>query len=80
MACSGNTVHRAKAVANGAVSFYINHYVTARVAKVSYGIGGSINYVPGDREHARRSQNRWTRPSGLEMISGAFVTVLERVR
>ena len=80
MNCSENIVHRAKAVANGAVSFYLDHYVTARVAKVSYGFQGSTSYFPDDPEHARRSQNVWARPSGREMISGGFITVLERVR
>ena len=71
---------RSKAVANGAISFYIDHYVNARVVKVSYGVKGSRRFVPDDRQHVCRSQNIWARPSGEMMVSGAFFTVVEKVR
>jgi hypothetical protein len=73
-------MHSAKAVGEGAVSFYLDHYVSSRIAKVSYGVKGSRSYKPNDPEHERRKRHIFARPSGHKMINGAFVTVLEKVR
>ena len=66
-------------MAIGALSFYIDHFVTSRVAKVSYGTMGSMLYKPNNPEHAKRKKMIWKRPSGDTMISGAFFPVVKRV-
>jgi len=44
----------AKAAADGAIHYYIDHYVRARVAKVTYGVGLFDSYDENDPEHQRR--------------------------
>ncbi|KAF7970803.1 hypothetical protein HWV62_22804 [Athelia sp. TMB] len=46
---------RNKAVAEGAVSFYLDHRVSARVARKTYGSRSSTRFKPHDPEHKQRS-------------------------
>ncbi|KAF8868964.1 hypothetical protein BD779DRAFT_1582049, partial [Infundibulicybe gibba] len=46
--------HVNKAVADGAVSFYIDHFVSVRVSKRTYGCACNIQYDPGNAEHVQR--------------------------
>ncbi|KAI0318143.1 hypothetical protein OF83DRAFT_1171355 [Amylostereum chailletii] len=49
--------HTNQAVAEGAVSFHIDHFVRTRVAKLTYGVECRTLFVPGKNSHeARRSQ------------------------
>ena len=68
-----------KAVADGAVSFFIDHHVMARVAKISYGAPCSRTYNPSDAEHVKRSDTRYMRPSGDYSLPGGFSTILPKV-
>jgi hypothetical protein len=68
-----------KAVADGAVSFYLDHVVSARVARFTYGTAVNIRYDQGDLEHKRRAHTRFTRMSGLVTIPHAFSTILAKV-
>ncbi|KAF7362767.1 hypothetical protein MVEN_00626400 [Mycena venus] len=47
--------HLNKAVADGAVSFYVDHYVSVRVARFTYGMQISEPYNPNNVEHATRT-------------------------
>jgi len=67
-----------KAVAEGAVSFYLDNFVTSRIAKCSYGTRYSFFYDPESRENLKRKKDVWSRPSGQKMISGGFKTVLTK--
>lgn len=69
-----------KAVADGAVSFFIDHHVMARVAKISYGAPCSRTYNASDPEHVKRSEHRYMRPSGDYSLPGGFSTILPKVR
>ena len=71
--------HRNKAVAEGAVSFYIDHFVAARVSKLSYGTDVSVPYQPFNPEHLARSYNKYENLSGKTMISGLFDVILPKV-
>jgi len=71
----GQTV---KAVADGAVSFYIDHHVMARVAKLSYGAPCSRTYNSNDQEHLKRVDTRYQRPSGDYSLPGGFSTILPK--
>ncbi|KAF8058637.1 hypothetical protein FPV67DRAFT_1523179 [Lyophyllum atratum] len=70
--------HVNKAVADGGVSFYIDHYVTARVAKHAYGIQISTEYDPADAQHRLRSSSIWRDASGINRIPRAFSTILPK--
>ncbi|KAJ4469075.1 hypothetical protein C8J55DRAFT_460555 [Lentinula edodes] len=55
----GLSIHRPdthvnKAVADGGVSFYLDHFVSSRVARYSYGIECSTIYQASNPEHRRR--------------------------
>ncbi|RDB20568.1 Heat shock protein 12A [Hypsizygus marmoreus] len=70
--------HVNKAVADGGVSFYIDHFVTARVAKYAYGIGISHHYDETNVEHKKRSSRRYEDASGYELISRGFSIILPK--
>ncbi|KAI0750425.1 hypothetical protein C8Q74DRAFT_1374012 [Fomes fomentarius] len=59
--------HTSKAVANGAVSFYLEHFVSARVTKMTYGIQVVEDYDANDPEHYARRSTIYVRPSGRNM-------------
>jgi len=67
-----------KAVADGAVSFYLDHFVSSRTARFSYGSLASVIYNNRDSEHRIRSHKRFTRPSGDVAIPGYFCVNLKR--
>ena len=69
-----------KAVADGAVSFFIDHHVMARVAKISYGAPCSRTYNASEPEHLKRASTRYQRPSGDYSLPGGFSTILPKVR
>ncbi|KAM6497397.1 hypothetical protein JOM56_007870 [Amanita muscaria] len=73
-----DTIHLNKAVADGAVSYYLDHYVTARMSKYSYGIRASVLFNPVDPEHARRENTKFMEADGKYYIPGTFSTILKR--
>jgi len=70
--------HVNKAVSDGAISFYLDHYVRSRVAKVTYGYKASILYVPTDSEHIKRVTALHTHADGLQYLHDGFRVVLPR--
>ncbi|KAF8655079.1 hypothetical protein AX16_003244 [Volvariella volvacea WC 439] len=70
--------HSSKAVADGAVSFYLDHYVRARVSKYVYGMQCSIQYDSSDPEHRRRESTKSMWPDGMVCIPNAFDTILPK--
>ncbi|KAF9523663.1 hypothetical protein CPB83DRAFT_862441 [Crepidotus variabilis] len=70
--------HVNKAVSDGAISFYLDHYVRTRVAKVTYGSRVSIPYNSGDPLHVQRENNIFTDVDGTKMISGGFNVVMAK--
>jgi hypothetical protein len=71
---------RNKAVADGAISFYLDHRVSARVAKHTYGIECYTQYDPQDLQHRSRSNTVFTQSSGYRYIPRAFDSILKKVR
>jgi len=67
-----------KAVANGAVSFYIDHYVDTRISKFTYGNPCSYIYNSDDLEHVLRSSKTYTSISGKRYVKGAFDVILTK--
>jgi len=70
----GNHVN--KAVSDGAISFYLDHFVRTRVSKFTYGNFYSPKYNPSDPDHLSRSHNVCTSSSGEELISEFFDIIL----
>ncbi|KAJ6493407.1 hypothetical protein C8R45DRAFT_186846 [Mycena sanguinolenta] len=70
--------HLNKAVADGAVSFYIDHRVSVRVARFTYGMKCSEVYNPLNHEHSTRVHTRYKGISGELLIPGRFSAILKR--
>ena len=64
-------------MADGAISYYIDHFVQTRVTKLTYGSRGSIRYDPSDPEHAKRPF--LTAISGVRRINDVFWVILREV-
>jgi len=58
---------RSKAVADGAISYYLDQFVVGRVVRCTYGTPVSIKYDPSDPEHCRRSHEKYQGVSGLRL-------------
>ena len=71
--------HSNKAVAVGAISFYLDHFVTGRISKFTYGAPCSASYQPFDPEHIRREHKAWLDPVGDKWVPDHFETMLLRV-
>ncbi|KAI0668096.1 hypothetical protein C8Q78DRAFT_1081498 [Trametes maxima] len=70
--------HPNKAVAQGSMRFYLEHHVTARVMKKTYGTDYSPLFRPGDPQHIAHISQMKMLPSGLMCIRGAFETILTK--
>ncbi|KAI0314647.1 hypothetical protein OF83DRAFT_1063497, partial [Amylostereum chailletii] len=71
--------HTMKAVVEGAVSFYIDHYVSSRVAKMSYGTYYRTVFNPAKPDHRKRIQNAYMDVDGRVAIKGRFSCMILRV-
>jgi len=69
-----------KAVSDGAISFYLDHYVRTRVSKVTYGNFCHIPFDSNDPEHQLRIKNTFISVSGNKRISDSFDVILPKVR
>ncbi|KAI6046251.1 hypothetical protein EDC04DRAFT_2887938 [Pisolithus marmoratus] len=67
-----------KAVADGAVSFYIDHLVKTRVAKVTYGTPVSIGYDSSRLDHIARKHTRVRSLAGYWMLPDAFGSIVKK--
>ena len=76
--CSKN-FFRNKAVSDGAISFYLDHFVKTRVSKVTYGHFCNLLYDPSVPDHRSQSHNVFTSVSGAERIKGFFDIILPKV-
>ncbi|KAG6840363.1 hypothetical protein C0991_007179 [Blastosporella zonata] len=71
--------HLNKAVADGAVSFYVDHLVKARRAKYTYGIEFYSEFDPYNLEHIRRSSTMaFLDANGLYYIDRQFQCILNK--
>ena len=71
---------RGKVVAIGAVSYYVDHFVTGRIAKFTYGVFGNTKYDSSNPEHVRREHKSWDDAIGVRRIPDHFRAMLTRVR
>jgi len=68
--------HVSKAVSDGAISFYLDHFVRTRVSKITYGTFGHTPYEPNSPDHISRFHNVFTNVSGQKRIKGFFEIIL----
>lgn len=67
-----------KAVADGALGFYCDHHVSARVSRFMYGVEYLREYDPNDSEHVTRKDRLCELPSGPRLLPDAFDCILAR--
>ncbi|KAI6108534.1 hypothetical protein EV401DRAFT_2076832 [Pisolithus croceorrhizus] len=70
--------HTSKAVADGAVSYYLDRLVSGRAATFTYGVPCSCSYVPHDAEHISRRSTAFTGLNGDLRLPNAFGSVLAK--
>jgi len=70
--------HANKAVADGAITFYLDHVVSVRVARWTYGTEYSMFYDPSNPQHTTRSGTVFTYPSGRKYVPKAFSAMLAK--
>ncbi|KAI0079324.1 hypothetical protein K474DRAFT_1659403 [Panus rudis PR-1116 ss-1] len=68
--------HTNKAVAEGAVSFFLEHFVTVRVIKAAYGTRHYVELDPDDANHMLRAPRSKYRLSGRRYIPDKFTMFL----
>ncbi|KAF9267818.1 hypothetical protein L218DRAFT_970647 [Marasmius fiardii PR-910] len=67
-----------KAVADGAIGFFCDHHVSARMSKFMYGVEYLREYKADDPEHAMRKDRLTELPSGPRLLPDAFDCILAR--
>ncbi|EPQ55253.1 hypothetical protein GLOTRDRAFT_129538 [Gloeophyllum trabeum ATCC 11539] len=67
-----------KAVADGAVSFFMDQAVSTRVVRMTYGIKGIRNYDSTEGEHVRRFGETYLSLSGVRMVRCAFHNIVSK--
>ena len=76
---SSTSILSNKAVSDGAVSYYLDHYVRARIARVSYGELVSAVYDATNPEHIKRRSTCKTGADGVSRVPDYFDLILEKV-
>ena len=71
--------HSNKAVADGALSFYLDHRVSARVAKKTYGIQCNDLYDPANGQHRKRIHKQVIDAAGHACVPDFFSVILPKV-
>lgn len=71
--------NRNKAVAEGAASFYLQQFVSIRVAKLTYGTKVAEHYNESNPEHRKRSATVGMNAAGRKLVPGAFAVALAKV-
>ncbi|KZV73010.1 hypothetical protein PENSPDRAFT_323910 [Peniophora sp. CONT] len=67
-----------KAVADGAIGFYCDHHVSARMSKHMYGVEFLREFDDSDPDHVTRRDRMCELPSGPKLLADAFDCILAR--
>ena len=67
-------------MADGAIGFYCDHHVSARMSKYMYGVEYLREFDPSDDDHISRKHRLFELPSGPRLLPDAFDCILARVR
>ncbi|THH13132.1 hypothetical protein EW146_g7051 [Bondarzewia mesenterica] len=68
--------HTNKAVAEGAVSFHLDHFVSTRIARFTYGTKVAILFDASCSAHQERSWSKYIGVDGVERLPNAFSPIL----
>lgn len=68
-----------KAVAAEVISYYVDHFVTGRISKFTYGTPCDIPYQPFDPEHVRCEYKSHFGPLEEKWVPNIFATLLLQV-
>lgn len=69
---------RSKAVADGAISYYLDHFVVGRLIRYTYGTPATVGYDHSDPDHRRHSRKKYLGITG-EMQIDVFSPSLFKV-
>ena len=64
-------------MADGAISYYVDHFVKTRVSKLTYGSRGYTVYDPSNLEHQKRPS--FTSVAGDKVVTNVFSVMLSGV-
>ena len=78
--CSFTYFRRSKAVADGAIGFFCDHHVSARMSRYMYGVEYLREINNDDEEHRARQGRLLQLPSGPRFLPDAFDCILAKVR
>ncbi|KAF8651113.1 hypothetical protein AX16_004888 [Volvariella volvacea WC 439] len=67
-----------KAVSDGAASFYIDHFVGARISRYTYGTDCAIPFFLLDDEDEQHYSSMTLSPRGIPMVPGHFSIILPK--
>ncbi|KAJ7578258.1 hypothetical protein C8J56DRAFT_359740 [Mycena floridula] len=70
--------HINKAVADGAVSFYLDHFVSIRVSRGTYGVSCDLDYDSSDPEHYDRRKTAQYDEAGNLNLPNCFSVILPK--
>ncbi|KAF8181789.1 hypothetical protein BJ912DRAFT_1061935 [Pholiota molesta] len=70
--------HVNKAVSDGAISFYFDHFVQTRVSKVTYGCFHNPEFNPDAPDHRERSSQAYIAPDGVKRLPYSFDVILPK--
>ena len=65
-------------MADGAISYYLDHFVVGRLVRYTYGTLGSIDYNPSDAEHRKRAGQKYLAITG-DIVLDIFSPTLFKV-
>ena len=68
-----------KAVSDGAISFYVDRYVSSRISRYTFGVYLHDLYDPTNPEHIKRIRIKIEYPDHEERIAGLFSVILPKV-
>ncbi|THH05593.1 hypothetical protein EW146_g9863 [Bondarzewia mesenterica] len=68
--------HTNKAVAEGAVSFHLDHFVSTRIARFTYGIKSHVPFDASCPAHQERIRLKYIDVDGAERLPNAFTAIL----
>ncbi|KJA20622.1 hypothetical protein HYPSUDRAFT_88584 [Hypholoma sublateritium FD-334 SS-4] len=70
--------HINKAVAEGAVSFFLDHFVQTRMSKAFYGLSICDYYDPRNSEHRLRARSTFVQADGRTYVPNVFSVILPK--
>ncbi|KAJ3492910.1 hypothetical protein NLJ89_g11141 [Agrocybe chaxingu] len=70
--------HVNKAVSDGAISFYLNHFVRTRMSRFAFGSFGAVIFDSRNEGHLKRARNKTRYPSGATVLPNHFTMILPK--